>query len=141
MQTEYLIKKYEGCKLRAYKCPKGIWTIGWGSTFYEDGRPVKEGDVISQEKADYLLNHYIATYIYTVVNLMKKKFTNEQKAALYSLIYNWGPDGFRKSKLYQAIKNDDYAEICRQWDFGFKNNLKGLFKRRTEELYLFIKDV
>ena len=72
MQTEYLIKKYEGCKLKAYKCPEGIWTIGWGNTTYEDGRPVKEGDIIAQEKADYLLNHYIATNIYTVVNLMKK---------------------------------------------------------------------
>ena len=50
-----LIKKYEGCHKRqadgtliAYKCPAGVWTIGWGTT----GRYVREGTVWTQEKAD-----------------------------------------------------------------------------------------
>ena len=42
-----LIKKYEGCKLTAYKCPAGVWTIGWGSTIYPSGQPVKSGDKIT----------------------------------------------------------------------------------------------
>ena len=41
-----LIREFEGCKLVAYKCPAGVWTIGYGSTFYADGTPVKEGDKI-----------------------------------------------------------------------------------------------
>ena len=40
-----LIKKFEGCKLEAYKCPAGVWTCGYGST-----KGVEEGDIWSQEK-------------------------------------------------------------------------------------------
>ena len=51
-----LIKYFEGCKLEAYKCPAGKWTIGIGATYYTDGTPVKQGDklksvtVLSQAK-------------------------------------------------------------------------------------------
>ena len=45
-----LIKKFEGCKLKSYKCPAGVWTIGYGHT--ED---VKEGDIVSPQEADKLL--------------------------------------------------------------------------------------
>ena len=37
-----LIKKYEGCQLKAYKCPAGVWTVGVGHT-----RGVKEGMTIT----------------------------------------------------------------------------------------------
>ena len=50
-----LIKKFEGCKLKAYKCSAGVWTIGYGHT-----AGVKEGDVISQPEADKLLEEDIA---------------------------------------------------------------------------------
>lgn len=46
-----LIKEFEGCKLNAYKCPAGVWTIGYGTT-----NRVKEGDSVSQEQANRLLN-------------------------------------------------------------------------------------
>ena len=42
-----LIKKFEGCELESYKCPAGVWTIGYGYT-----KKVKEGDVISKEEAE-----------------------------------------------------------------------------------------
>ena len=45
-----LIKKFEGCRLEAYKCSGGVWTIGYGHT-----ENVNEGDTITQEKADKLL--------------------------------------------------------------------------------------
>ena len=46
-QARALIRKYEGCRLTAYLCPANKWTIGWGSTFYEDGSVVKKGDKIT----------------------------------------------------------------------------------------------
>ena len=49
-----LIKRFEGCRLKAYKCPANVWTIGFGNTFYENGEKVKEGDVITQQRADEL---------------------------------------------------------------------------------------
>ncbi len=53
-----LVKEFEGCRLEAYPDPETgcePWTIGWGSTTYGDGAPVKQGDRISQELADALL--------------------------------------------------------------------------------------
>ena len=53
-----LVKEFERCKLSAYPDPvtgAEPWTIGWGSTAYADGTPVKQGDRISQEQADALL--------------------------------------------------------------------------------------
>lgn len=136
-----LIKKYEGCKLEAYKCPAGVLTIGWGNTYLKDGTKVEEGLKITQQYADELLNLYIERYIIPTINDIGQKFTDDQKTALASLIYNWGKKGFVNSKLYQAIKNKDYNKICKEWDLGFVNDLKGIYKRRTEELYLFIKDI
>ena len=45
-----IIKKYEGCRLTAYKCPAGVYTIGYGHT-----KGVKKGDTITQQQADLLL--------------------------------------------------------------------------------------
>ena len=50
-----LIKRFEGCKLKAYKCAAGVTTIGYGNTFYENGNKVLIQDVISQERAEELL--------------------------------------------------------------------------------------
>ena len=84
----WLIKKYEGCKLEAYKCPAGVWTIGWGTTFYPDGSRVKKGDKITQQQADNILQWYCVENI----RLPKGQFTVNQKTALYSLIYNIGQE-------------------------------------------------
>lgn len=138
---ERLIKKYEGCKLEAYKCPAGIWTIGWGNTYLKDGTKVDWGMKISQEYADELLNMYIEKNIIPTINDIGQKLTEGQKEALASLIYNWGRKGFLNSKLYQAIRKKDYKQVIKEWDLGFINDLKGIYKRRTEELFLFIKDI
>ena len=54
-----LIRKYEGCRLTAYKCPAGVWTIGYGTTVYPNGQPVREGDKISRAEAEAFLTMYI----------------------------------------------------------------------------------
>ena len=54
--TKDLIKHFEGCKLTAYQCSANRWTIGYGNTFFEDGTPVKQGDTITQERADKLFD-------------------------------------------------------------------------------------
>ena len=45
-----MIKRFEGCRLQAYKCPAGVWTIGYGHT-----AGVKQGQVITQAQADEYL--------------------------------------------------------------------------------------
>ena len=129
-----LIKKYEGCRLAAYKCPAGIWTIGWGSTVYEDGKPVRQGDKITQKRADELLDWYVKNKIKVPAGLNKS-----QIEALQSLIYNIGQGAIDKSSLKKAIVAKDWKAVYKNWDWvvGGGLFLKGLAKRRAEELILF----
>lgn len=136
-----LVRKYEGCELSAYKCPLGYWTIGYGNRTLKDGTPVKQGMKITYSEADELLDAFVKKNILPCLKEMGKNFTDNQKEALISLLYNVGVPAFNKSKLKKAIVADDYLNICKEWDFGFVNNLKGLYKRRTEELYLYIQDI
>lgn len=136
-----LIKKYEGLSLKAYKCPAGINTIGYGTTSYPDGTPVKSGDVITKEKAEALLLDYVINKI--MPNIRDLGLTSNQETALCSLIYNIGWGAFAKSKCYKAIKNKDWETVFANWDWikGGGKVLNGLIKRREEERYLFFMDI
>ena len=133
-----LIKKYEGCYLSSYKCPAGVWTIGYGTT-YINGLPVCEGMSISKDRAETLLDEWIKNEVMPYISDLNLK--GKQLEAIISLVYNVGGSAFKKSKLRQAILNKDYETVCREWDFGFKSNLKGIYKRRVEELFLFISEI
>ena len=136
-----LIKKYEGFRADAYKCPAGVWTIGYGSTTYADGTPVKKGDKISQSTAESLLEDYLIKNIRK--NLVGLSLNDGQMAALESLIYNIGWGAFSKSKCYKALKEKDWETFYNQYDWvkGGGKFLLGLAKRRAEELYWFFKDL
>ena len=139
-----LIRKYEGCKLTAYPDPAtgGLpITIGFGSTKKADGTNFALGDEITQGMADALLCDYIKKNIVPVFDKIPYKLTEDQKSAIASLCYNVGVPAFLKSNLFKAICEKRYADVCRNWDFGYRQNLKGLFKRRVEELHYFIKDI
>ena len=134
-----LIKKYEGCYLDAYKCPAGIWTIGWGNTTI-DGRPVKEGDHITEEKADKMLQEFVDTEILPKIKFLGLK--GKQQEAFVSLCYNIGITKILgDTDLIKAIQKKDYAEIYKNWTWGFKNNLPGLYKRRAEEICYFMSEI
>ena len=137
----WLIKKYEGCQLKAYRCPAGIWTIGWGSTNRPDGTPIKEGDVIDQATADAWLENYIRNYIWP--HIKDLKLTDNQRDAVESLIYNIGWGAFSKSKCYKAIKEKDWGVAFNNWNWisGGGKTLNGLIKRRAEEKFLFFLDI
>ncbi|MGN0929288.1 MAG: lysozyme [Alphaproteobacteria bacterium] len=133
-----LIKKYEGCLLVAYKCPAGVWTIGYGNTSV-DGVPVYEGMSITEERAEILLSKWIDCEVMPYISDLNLR--GRQLEAVVSLVYNVGGPAFKKSKLRQAIINKDFEAICREWDFGFKSKLKGIYKRRVEELFFFISEI
>lgn len=133
----YLIKKWEGLKLKAYKCPAGKWTVGYGSTFYPDGTPVKEGDTITEQEA----NNLLAWYCTTQIQLPKGTFNPKQKMSLYSLIYNIGAAAFNRSKCKSAIEKEDWLTAYNNWTWIKANGkiLKGLVNRRNEEKALFFE--
>lgn len=133
-----LIKKYEGCHLSSYKCPKGIWTIGWGNIMI-DGRYVKEGDKITQDRADQMLNDYVELEIVPVLKDLNLK--GRQLSAFVSLCFNLGTPKIMGDKdLISAIKEKRWVDVHKNWTWGYKNNLKGLRIRRAEELFWFMQD-
>jgi lysozyme len=136
-----IIKKYEGLKLEAYICPAGVPTIGFGSTFYPDGRRVKLGDKITIQEAESILQHDIKRFEKEVRNSVKIEITNNQLSALISFTYNVGASAFRKSTLLRKVNANPtdltiHNEFMR-WTRAGGKVLPGLVKRRAEESKLY----
>ncbi len=94
-----LVKEFEGCRLTAYPDPETggePWTIGWGSTVYDDGAPVKRGDRISQELANALLAGRLERDAQLLAQRIPgwAELGTNQQAALLSFTYNCGPAWF-----------------------------------------------
>ena len=145
-----IIKSREGLSLKAYLCPAGKWTIGYGSTFYEDGKPVKEGDVITKERAESLFKNTIKYFHDEIVNkLLKVKLNDDQLSALVSFAYNVGLDidadfiaeGLGDSTLLKKVNanpNDPSIEKeFLKWTKSGGKILRGLVLRRQEEANLY----
>ena len=134
-----LIKNFEGCVLKAYKCPAGIWTIGYGHT-----SGVKEGQTITLKQAeDYLLQD-IRAYEITVNNLVNVPLNQNQFDALVSFCYNLGPNNLKNSTLIKLLNKKDYlgaAEQFDRWVYAGGKKLSGLVKRRAAEKELFLKPI
>ena len=136
-----LIKEHEGCKLKSYKCPAGIDTIGYGSTFYEDGKKVMPGDVITQDKADKLLMFVLEQMLRGILKLIKVNLNNNQIGAIVSFVYNVGLGNFLKSTLLRKLnKNPNDPTIkdeFMKWNKANGKELAGLTKRRAKEAELY----
>ena len=82
-----LIKTFEGCRLKAYKCPADVWTIGYGHT----GSDVKQGMVITQAEADRLLQQDLERFEKNVMKFNNKyHWTQNEFDALVSFAFNIG---------------------------------------------------
>lgn len=140
MTNDYikLIKEFEGFRAEPYICPAGVPTIGYGTTFYDNGIRVRLTDKpITEERASYLLEWYCKTQI----KLPKGDFNDNQKAALYSLIYNIGSAAFDKSKCKKAIEEKRWQDAFNEWSWVYANGKisKGLVRRRNREKALFFE--
>jgi len=138
-----LIKEYERYFPEAYRCPKGIWTIGWGSTRYSDGSPVRQGDKITTDHAERLLHEHLFLLESEVSSVLKVPVSQGQFDALVSFAYNCGMGALKGSTLLKTIndnKNIDISMFVR-WSKiktpdGSKT-LPGLVRRRLSEHHLF----
>ena len=131
-----LIKESEGLRLKAYKCPAGVWSIGYGTT-----NGVTPGMEISESRAVALLKQDLRV-AETYLNSLCINFSQNQFDALASWIYNLGVGSFSKSTLRKKIvaKADDEAitdEIVKWVNAGGKP-LIGLKRRRVKEANLFL---
>lgn len=152
-----LIREFEGFFSKAYKCPAGVWTIGYGSTHYEDGQAVKSGDVISQAYAEKLLQHDVAVIerqLIRALNADEIIVSQGQFDALVDFAYNLGASKLVNSTLWKKLKAKDYESAANEfliWNkikvknivngqvVGFKLvEVKGLTRRRQSEQKLFL---
>lgn len=139
-----IIKEFEGCRLVAYKCPAGVWTIGWGTTRLID-RPVQQGDTISQQLADELLQNEVEITARKVLQLLAiaKDWSGNRIAALVSLAYNIGLSAFADSSLVRRLQDREdpnavASEEFPRWNKADGKELAGLTRRRAAELSLFL---
>ena len=135
-----LIRDSESCKLTAYQCPAGVWTIGWGYT----GKDIKKGLVWTQEKADEcllvtamgVLNQAIkASPILETANM-------EKQAAIADFVYNLGITNYNKSTLKLRVDKGNWVSASteiKKWNKSNGTILNGLVKRRQLEADLLIK--
>jgi lysozyme len=137
-----LIKEFEGFRSEAYKCPAGVWTIGYGDTIH-----VQEGDTITEEKADMLLRARIVNYEVAVEHHVTVPMNQNQYDALVSLCYNIGPGNFHKSSVVSFLNQGHKRKAGQSfllWNKatvdGVLTVLPGLVKRRQREMTLFLTD-
>lgn len=104
-----LIKEFEGFSANAYLCPAKIPTIGYGNTFWQDGRKVRLGEQISKTDAlellEFVANKDFADKIFP---LIKVKVSQNQFDAMVSLAYNIGVGNFSKSTLLKKVNSGDF---------------------------------
>ena len=130
-----LVKRFEGCELKAYLCPAKVWTIGYGST----GAHVKPGMVITQEQADELLRSDLRRFE-DWVDANCSPATDNQFAALVSFAFNVGDGALKTSTLRREHMAGNYEAAAvqfRRWNKGGGRILPGLVKRRTAEEALY----
>jgi lysozyme len=136
-----LIEEYEGIKLKAYRCPKGIPTIGIGSTRYDDGRKVKLGDEISLDYAEMLYEREVDKIRKEVDQLVIPDLNRNQEDALVSFAYNIGINAFKSSTLLEKVNKDPRSNSIKRefmkWTTSGGRRLKGLVKRRRAEVDLY----
>ena len=126
-----LIKKFEGCRLKAYKDPANVWTIGFGHT-----KGVKAGDEITQEQADKLLRDDLAVYETKVDKYDNKYHWNQnQFDALVSFAYNIGSIDQLTSNGRRSIKT--ISDKILEYNKAGGKKLEGLARRRKAEKALF----
>jgi len=134
-----LIRRFEGCRLVAYLCPAGIWTIGVGHT-----RGVKKGDRCSVQQADVWLTEDLEDAEAAVAMLVKVPLTQGQFDALVSFTFNLGAKRLGKSTLLILLNKGNYqaaaAQLSRWVNAGGKK-LQGLVDRRAAEAAMFLAGV
>jgi lysozyme len=133
-----LIKRFEGCKLKAYQDAVGIWTIGYGHT----GPNVHDGLTITQKQADDILAQDVGRFASGVAANVRVSLTQSEFDALVSFAFNVGLGAFKTSTLLRLLNdNADRNVVASQflrWNKAGDKVLEGLTKRRNAEKALFL---
>tara|TARA_Y100000114_G_scaffold118236_1_gene112719 strand:- start:713 stop:1156 length:444 start_codon:yes stop_codon:yes gene_type:complete len=130
-----LIKKFEGCELKAYQCSAGVWTIGYGHT-----KDVEEGDTISKDQAEEMLVEELHEYENYVNEYVNVALSQNQFDALVSWVYNLGPANLKASTMLKVLNDGKYEDVpyqMKRWNKAGGKVLDGLVRRREAEALLY----
>lgn len=139
-----LIKSFEGFRANAYPDPKSggdPWTVGYGTTKFPSGRPVKKGDYVTPAQAEMYLREDVKKFASSVDALVTVPLKQCQYDALVSFVYNLGATNFRKSTLLKKLNAKDYkgaADEFLRWVSPGSSVEAGLRRRRTAERAMFL---
>ncbi len=132
------IKRWEGRELKAYRCPAGKWTLGYGHT--ED---VEEGDTVTPSEAELLLIEDLRDRAQALAPCVNVPVTEGQYIALLSLAFNVGATTVKKSRLLFKLNHGDVSGAAKEFDdcvYAGGKQIEGLVRRRAAERELFEKD-
>lgn len=132
------IEAWEGCRLTAYKCPAGVWTIGVGHT-----QEVTEHDEITYEQSRDLLRRDLELVRHDLAPFINVGVTQGQFIALVSLAFNVGVSYVvhKCPRLMRALNAGDVEKAAHEFlDIDKANGVKlpGLTRRRQSEARLFL---
>jgi lysozyme len=135
-----LIRRFEGLRTRAYRCPAGVWTIGYGHTEQAGPPKVSSGTEITEAKAEEILRADVENFATGVSTCLKRDLEPAQFAALVSFAFNVGLGNFRRSSVLRAVNDGNFAAVPRRllmWNKANGRVLPGLVSRRAAEAELF----
>jgi len=135
-----LVKHFEGCYLKAYRCPAGVLTIGYGHT-----SGVTEGMEVTKAEAETMLMNDLNKVANIIEKFLPKTLNDNQFSALVSFAFNCGCNALKESTALKRLINGDIngaAEALTWWNKATVNGkkvvLKGLVRRREAEKELFL---
>ena len=139
-----IIKSMEGFRSAPYKCPAGIPTIGYGATFYPDGKKVTMADkAITEQEGTTLLQSMLVSFEKYVDSYCRDDINQNQFDALVSFAYNLGPSNLKSSTLLKKVNLNPEDETihleCMKWVKAGGKTLTGLVRRREAESQLYFK--
>ena len=133
-----LIRRHEGLRLKAYRCPAGVLTIGIGHT----GPDVTPDMEIDEEEAERLLKSDLASMYDAIGDLVDVDLNQNEFDALCSLVFNIGRQAFKSSTLLRLLNQGQRYPAAQQfgrWVHAGREVLPGLIKRRDDERSLFLE--
>ena len=149
----YTIKRHEGMRLRPYRCPALLWTVGVGHVLYPDqgklkladrtGYALKEADnrVWTQNEVDALLRRDLARFEQGVARMCPAAVGHQGRFdALVSFSFNTGLGMLQRSTLRAKFNRSDFDGAAQEFLKFTKAGgkiLKGLVNRRNDEVRMY----
>lgn len=133
-----LIRAFEGLRLKAYQCPAGVWTIGYGAT----GKEIVPGLIWTKKQAEADLARRAATILGSTARLCPLA-RGGALVALADFAYNLGPTRLKASTLRRKVNAGDWtgaAREIRRWVYAGGRRLPGLVLRREAEARLLLDE-